>query len=369
MRFLFVGTHPGSGGSETHFASLTRALADAGHEVVAVVCPNAFLHRALRIDPRIALHTAHFAVRNDLTATRAVLQIARQTRPDVIVGAFKREYWPVTVVARLVRTPVVLFSHLDQRLPWVMVRALPHLVHRLIAPSAYQRERLIARGLPPRSIAVLPNPIDTHRFRAMPALRETMRARCGFAPDDVVVGYAGRMEAGKGTEVLAAALEHAMGRQPRLRALWVGDGTLAPALRAAAAASPHHARHAWQSWTDDMVRAIAAMDVLVLPSVAPETFGRVLVEAQACGVPVVGSRLGGIPEAIREGSSGLLVPPGDDAALADALLALAAQPSMRRRMGWAGRRFVCEHFELALIVREFETLLGARTAPAGRRRA
>jgi glycosyltransferase involved in cell wall biosynthesis len=95
---------------------------------------------------------------------------------------------------------------------------------------------------------------------------------------------------------------------------------------------------------EELPRLLAVSDVLVATSFASETFGIALVEAQACGVPVVASRFGGFPEVVRDGETGLLVPPQDPAALAAALRALLPDSGRRRRMGEAGRRWVAEQF-------------------------
>lgn len=80
----------------------------------------------------------------------------------------------------------------------------------------------------------------------------------------------------------------------RLRSLWVGDGMYAPELEVAIRRSPHSARHVRVPWTDDVLPYYAAMDPLAFPSPCGEAFGRVSAEAQACGVPVLGTRGGGI---------------------------------------------------------------------------
>jgi glycosyltransferase involved in cell wall biosynthesis len=363
QRLLFVGTNRGGGGTESHFVTLARAMAAAGHEVAAAVWPGEFIHEALAADGRVQLFPACFRKRNDLRATREVMRAARAFRPSWIVGTFKREYWPVAVAARLLGTPAVLFSHLDQRMQPIMLRGLPRVVHRIIAPSEYQRGRLIARGMPATRVDVLYNPVDTECFRIDPALRRESRARLGVAPDEVVVGFAGRIEPEKGVETLAAALREAMDRCARVRALWVGGGRSADALRAEVAAAPHAARHVWEPWTAGMAPLYAAMDLLALPSVGPETFGRVMVEAQACGVPALGSRIGGIPETVEDGVTGLLLPPGDAAAWAGAVLRLAADDPVRHRMGRVGRAFVERVFRADTVAEEFGRLLAAGPRP------
>ena len=356
-RLLFVGTNRGGGGTESHFITMVRAMASAGHEVSAAVWPDEFIHRALAADGRVRLFPVRFQVRNDVGATRDVVRVAREVDPDWIVGTFKFEYWPLALAARLLGRPLVLFSHLDQRMqPWTL-RYLPRLTHRVLAPSEYQRQRLVERGMPAERVEVLYNPVDSCHLRIDPAARREAREALGFTPDDVVIGFVGRMEPGKGVMTLSEALRGAMERSPRVRALWVGHGDCEPSLRAAACAARHCARHVWRPWTADVFPYYAAMDVLALPSVGRETFGRVCVEAQACGVPVLGSRNGGIPETMEDGVTGLLLPPGDAPAWEDAILRLTDDDPARRRMGRLGREFVERVFDARIVAAEFGRML------------
>jgi len=353
MKLLFVGTNRGGGGTESHFITIVQAMAAAGHEVAAAVWPDDVIHRALAADGRVRLHPVTFRVRNDVGATREVMRIARATRPDWIIGTFKREYWPLGVAAALMRMPLVLFSHLDQRMQPLMAHGLPRLVRRIVAPSEYQRERLVDRGMPRGKIAVLHNPFDTAHYRVDPGVRAATRAALGVATDEVLVGYAGRLEPGKGVLPFADALGDVMDARARVRGVWIGGGECDAELHARAEARGHGARHTWIPWTADVFPYFAALDALALPSIGRETFGRVLVEAQACGVPVLGSRTGGIPEAMRDGETGLLVAPGDVAAWRDALTMLVDDEARRRRMGAEARAFVVRELDAAAIARRF----------------
>ena len=360
MKLLFVGTNRGGGGTESHFTTIVRGMADAGHDVTAAVWPDEYMHGALAADPRVRLLPLRIVARNDVRATRELARLVGAERPDWLVGTFKREYWPVAVVGGLWRVPVVLFSHLDQRFHPTMTLALPRLVRQIIAPSEYQRRRLVDRGMPARKLAVLPNPVDTAHLRPDAAVRAACRARLGFGDDDVVIGFVGRQERGKGVMTLAESVRATMDADERVRMLWVGHpGDDATALREVVAHSPHAARHRWEPWAADVAPYFNAMDVAVLPSIGPETFGRVLAEAEACGVAVLGSSLGGIPEALDDGVTGRLLPPGDVAAWTAALRELVADRALRERMGRAGRALVESRFDSVHIAARFEATLRA----------
>ena len=367
MRVLFVGSNAGGGGTESHFICLARALAEAGHEVAAAVRPHDFIHRALAGDERIQLFAAEFKSRRDLRTIRELSRLARKLRPDWIVGAFKAEYWGLAVVAKTAGVPLVLFSHLDQRIRPLMLSRFTRFVRGVIVPSHYLRRRTIERGLPASRVVVLPNPIDVGRLKPDPGLRAQVRTALGLADDDLLLGYVGRFEPAKGVETLACALNRAMHDHPRLHALWVGHGKSELSLRDITVRDGFAARHHWMSWLDDVHPAYLAMDMLALPSEGSETFGRVLVEGQACGLPVLGARNRGIPEALADGVTGRLLPPGDIQSWADAISELTSDDAVRNQLGASARDFALR-FDSRQVAADFGRVLDSFTGrqPASR---
>jgi len=357
-RLLFVGTNRGPGGTESHLITLALGMADAGYTVAAVVRPDDVIARALAADGRVALHYAAFETNRNRQARRDLTEACRTVRPSWMIGNFAREFWPLSIVARLQGVPLALFLHI-QKIPRLSAPFYPWLASRFILPSRYLQEWVVRRrGMPRWRTSVLYNPINVDHFRPDAARREATRAALGFAPDDVVVGFVGRFERQKGVLVLEAALERLMAEAPNVRALWVGGGELASRIDGALTSSRFAKRHVRQPWSGDVATYYPAMDILVFPSTRRESFGRVAAEAQASGVPVVGSRVGGIPETIRENESGLLVTPEDPTSLGDAILRLVNDPALRARMGAVGRSQAVERFATPHIAEEFAKLLG-----------
>jgi glycosyltransferase involved in cell wall biosynthesis len=121
-------------------------------------------------------------------------------------------------------------------------------------------------------------------------------------------------------------------------------------------------RHHFTGWVNDTARYYCAFSFLAFPSVELETFGRVAIEAQACAVPVLGSRIGGVPETMEDGVTGHLLAPGHIDEWRDAILAMC-DPGVYRRMGVAARVHVMEHFSNAAVARDFESLLRYGSEP------
>jgi glycosyltransferase involved in cell wall biosynthesis len=139
--------------------------------------------------------------------------------------------------------------------------------------------------------------------------------------------------------------------------VFVGKGDLKAFLKHRARQLGLQPNVAFLGWRDDVQQILPLLDVLVLPSLN-EGMGRVLVEAMIAGRPVVASRTGGIPDLIRDGVDGLLVPPGDASALADAILALIQNPQRAREMGMRGELHGRE-FGLPAMVEKIDGLYDA----------
>lgn len=176
------------------------------------------------------------------------------------------------------------------------------------------------------------------------------------------VGYAGRLVRNKGLVCLMAACQRAQLEEPDLRLLVVGDGPELKRLKALAARWLCPGSVTWRPSVrqEEMVRTYHEMDVVVLPSLTTrrwkEQFGRVLGEAMACGVPVLGSSSGFIPELIRVTGGGMVFPEGDLQALARLLTVMAREPLHRRQLGEAGRAGVLAHYSLPVLARRVHDL-------------
>jgi glycosyltransferase involved in cell wall biosynthesis len=136
--------------------------------------------------------------------------------------------------------------------------------------------------------------------------------------------------------------------------VFVGKGDLDVDLRSEALQLEANGKVKFLGWRDDVAEIMQIFDIFVLPSLN-EGMGRVLVEAMAAGKPVVASKVGGIPDLVKDEKTGLLVPPGDEHALANAIMRLANNPSEARRMGAAGK-FYCHPFSLEAMVEQLDHL-------------
>ncbi len=232
---------------------------------------------------------------------------------------------------------------------------------RIVCVSAAVRAAFtgLRPDLAERAVVVC-NGVDVAAFRPDPALRAASRARLGFAPGTIVLGAVARFEPRKGLDFLLEASAPACARVPGLRLLLVGDGPQRGALEALAAAPGLAGRVTFVGAREDVRPDLAAMDLFAAPS-RSEGLGVALIEALAAGCPVLGANVGGIPEIVVDGDSGRLLPGGDRAAWAEAIVALATDEPARRRLAAAapGRAAA---FSLAGSARQLAEVYDAASA-------
>lgn len=202
--------------------------------------------------------------------------------------------------------------------------------------------KLEALGAPPERITVIPGSVDADGIRAA---AESESPGFERGPDCRYVGTVGRLEAVKGAEVFVRAAAVVAQSHRDVRFVIGGAGSLDGDLRAASVALRLSTRLDFLGKVPSAAATFAALDIVVVPSLS-EGFGIVAAEAMALGKPVIASRVGGLPEVVEDGVTGILVDPDDPAALASAITVLLSDPDRARAMGEAGRVRVQENFTL-----------------------
>jgi glycosyltransferase involved in cell wall biosynthesis len=229
-----------------------------------------------------------------------------------------------------------------RRLPWFgwMQRRLDRRCARVIVPSAHLA-RFAERwdGTPRAKIRVIPHGLAPEWF-APPDAAARARARAGWgaAPGEIVLGAVARLHPAKDHATLLRAFAAVLPPHPDARLVLIGGGPRRAALERLArrlfASAPDRVRFDGEREADRDL--YGAFDVAVLPT-RREGFGLAALEAMAAGLPLAASRVGAIPEIVRDGENGLLIEPGSPAALATALARLVAEPGLRRALGERAR--------------------------------
>jgi glycosyltransferase involved in cell wall biosynthesis len=215
-------------------------------------------------------------------------------------------------------------------------------IDRVVTLCSASSEEARLEGFDDAAVRCIPNGVDIDVFRpagGADAKRET-------------VVFVGRLIESKGVQVLLEAFELLAEERPGARLSVVGDGPMRRRLQRCAAALPCRDRISFHGSCSDVQRFLKAASVFVLPSFV-EGLPNALIEAMACGLPVVATRVGGIPDVVDDGRTGILVAPGDRSGVADALKALCGSAHMRAQMGSAARETIVQRYCIEAVARRY----------------
>lgn len=364
VRVLVVSASPDVWGAERSLLGLAPLLGARGIALTLASPPGRFAeawtdlglpHVAMPAPARLGLRTADDgrpgagALLKELTTTlgnaRRLARLARQV--DAVHSNSLWIHLDCAIAGRLARRPVVLELH-DLVRPG-MGRQVLKVAARLAARTvAISRAVADTVSLHNGRLRVVPQAVDTERFRPGPA-DQAWRERLSQRPDEPLVGVVGRIDPEKGIATVVRAMALLDGAASKSGLAVVGapgldDGAHATALRdEATTLLADRARFVGQ--VDDVPAVLRSLDVLVNASTS-EPFGLSVLEAQASGVPVIGTDAGGIPEFVTEGETGLLFDPGRSDQLAAALRRLLETPALRHDLALAARENVVAHHTL-----------------------
>ena len=347
MRVLHVETGQHLYGGAQQVAFLMRGLAAHGVENLLVCPPGAAIGQHFAGGTPVHVIETPCGGDADVGFVLRLRSVLRRTRPDLLHLHSRRGADVLGALAgRLCGVPVVLSRRVDnpESRAWV---ALKYRLHdRVIAISQGIADVLAGEGVPASKLRVVRSSLDPAPWR-LPVSRGEFAAEFGVPENAVWIGVVAQLIERKGHRVLFDALR-ALGDRSRLRVVCFGQGPLRETLEREAADLGGTVRFA--GFRTDLSRWVGALDLLVHPALM-EGLGVSLLQASAAGVPIIASRAGGMPEAVADGQSGLLVPPGDATALAAALRRLLDDPALRRRLGEQGRARIEREFSVETMVR------------------
>ena len=347
----------GFGGQELRILAETRWLREHGWSVLIVAQPDSRLLAeaglaslpALPVRMRHAIDAPGFFALRRLLATRGACLVHTHSSVDSWLGG---------LAARSLGLPVVRSRHVTIAVP--RRRTLVYrLAHRILTSAERVTVILTEAGVDPRKVLAVPPGVDTSRFH--PGVSGTaVRAELGLGGP--VVGLVANIRGSKGHDVFLEAARDVLLAIPEARFLIVGDGVGYDDVRARVGRLGLAGAVLMTGFRRDIPEVMAALDLLVLPSIRSEATSQVIVQALAVGTPVVATAVGGSPEVIRDGETGRLVPPNDAPALAAAIVASLRDPPRARAMARAGQTFVRERLsidaQMTVTTRVYRDLLG-----------
>jgi glycosyltransferase involved in cell wall biosynthesis len=336
--------------------SAAAGLTRRGHHITLVAQPgSALASRAL--EGGLSPETIRLRGDFDPIVIGRLYRLLRRRRIEMVCGNMGKEIRLAGVASRLAKIPLIRRRGSDMRYPnkWRHRLVDRHLVRLIVVNSRATRNTLLQGNpwLSPDKLRLIYNGIPL-ASEDQPVDREQVLSEFGLQSSSPVLSAVGLLKARKGHEVLFRALPTVLAEFPEVSLLVVGAGPIREKLERRVSQLGLSGSVRFTGFRSDVLRLMRAIDILVLPS-QNEGFGYVLAEAMSVGKPVVATRISSIPEVVGE-EAGLLVPPGDASALADAILQLLRDPHRAQQMGRAGRRRVRELFDVERMLDEIERL-------------
>lgn len=358
LHILHTESSLGLGGQELRIVAEAQGLRARGHAVVLAVQPSSQLARLAR-QAGIAVEEIRMSPERLPAIIADFLRAIRHHRVDVINTHGSLDSWAASIAGRLsARKPVIVRSR-HKTTPiapsWrhrVLYRSLPHAI--VTTGEAVRRHLVEEHGVPSERVVSIPTGVDVRRF--VRHGHPDRSSEHGEDNEETIVGTVAFLRDYKGLDVLIAAAREIVAVHPHVKVWIIGEGPERGRLERMIddLGLEKHVK-LWGHRTE-IPQWLSCMKVFVMPSTGAEGVPQALTQALAMERPVVASSVGGIPEVVEHGLTGLLVPPNDPNRLAKAVLLLLGNPVLRDRLGRAGRRRVVEEYSLTRMLEKTEEL-------------
>lgn len=348
MKIVHVNTELPWGGGEVQTCYLVRGLEDRGVRNILVAQPGAKVAARARAG---GIEVIELRMRGewDILAVLRLSRILKQTSPDVLHLHTSHAHTLGLLAGRLAKVRNIVVTRRMARAITGAFSALKYRrADRIVAISEVVQAILIEAGIPERKIALIRSAIDCPE----PYPPGDLRAELGLDSDTPVIGTVATLVEQKGHRCVFEAMRTVKARYPKVRLLVAGEGPLETELRTLAGTLGLEREILFLGFRKDVPKVLNTLDVFVLASLG-EGLGVALLEAAWCGLPSVATNVGGVPEIVKEGSTGFLIAPGDSASLAERVTYLLEHPEQRRKLGGNAKTLVREKFSVETMVRRY----------------
>ncbi len=339
------------GGAETYFLRLVEHLGGAGHRVIVVTKRDAKLRAELekRAFANVEVHGWLTRGKIDPKTLFRLVRLCRRERVDLIHTHLTTASLLGALAGKIAHIPVVAHVHAADSKTYFQFADV------LVAVAEGVKAHLMAQGIAGGKIPVLYYGVDLEKY-AHPLPIAAAKARLGLAPGVLTVGVVASLQERKGHRFLLEAMASLGDRFGPFAALFLGEGEEETALRALAKGLGLENRVHFLGFRDEVREIVAACDVVALPS-RKEGLSIAVMEAMALERPVIATQIAGMPELVRDGETGLLVPPFETGPLAEALARLLGDSELRASLAESGRRFLEEKFDQRACLAKVEAFL------------
>ena len=328
----------GWGGQEIRIIAECRAFMDKGYRMEIGCKPGSPIMKAAG-EHDIPVHPFPFLSPVDARTVFLMAHFLKKHHVDLVHTHSSVDSWNASLAGKLVGVPVVRSRHLSAPISTNIFSRFLYmgLADRVITSGQVIKDRMVeVNRFNAARIVSVPAGVDEHRFQ--PVLdSEPIRRELGLSQEDFVLGIVAIIRSWKGHEILLEASKQLLGRIPKLKVMIVGNGPYKETLMNRTRDLGLEPRVIFTGFRKDVPDLLGAMNVFVLPSTQNEATSQVIPQAMLAGVPAIASSAGGLAEVIDQGRTGLLVPPNDPDALAEAVYSIFSHPEKAARMAKAAR--------------------------------
>lgn len=365
-RILYVIDGIEFGGGERVFAQLLNGLPEDRFEPYLASAPNDAFLKNIK-SKNLVFYPVDFSNRFNPLPLMRLYRIVKSQRIDIVHSQGARADFFARIAAKLAKVPIIISTvqmlvegynvgYLKRFLYQTFDRFSERFVDYFLVVSSVLKENMIeVHGIPPDKIIKIYNGIETDYYKPVgnEEMRYKIRREFAVNDSDILIASLGRLVWQKGFEYFLHAIPEILREIPDARFILVGDGPLRPELERLAVELGEGDKIIFAGYRSDVRDVLAALDIVVIPSVL-EGFPMITLEAMAMAKPIVAAKIDGITEQITDGINGILTPPKDSSAIAQAIITLINNRGKAKAMGLAARKKVEQEFSVDKMVAETE---------------
>lgn len=278
---------------------------------------------------------------------------------DIVHSHCWGTYIEALLASKVARIPVITHGehgtdHLDKRRRIIAYKIGAKITDQMLTVSQDLCDRFVRQyHISPHRVKSIMNGVNCQKFQPSDDVRQAWQSELALDDDHVVIGTVGRLSFEKDYQTLLEAFALVVKQSPKARLLLIGDGPDRGKLLVLTEQLNLSGSVKFLGMRSDVPALLNALDIFVLSSIS-EGIPNTILEAMCVGLPVVSTKVGGVPEIVQDGITGLLSRSRDPQSLANALTKLVVSSSLRRKMGDAGKAIVRERFSLESMVKAYE---------------
>jgi len=349
ITILHTESSKGWGGQENRTLREAIGLKRMGIRVI-IACPHDSKLSKIGTENNIQIRTIKMESSFSLLAIASLLRIIKHEKVDIICTHSGKDSMLGAIAGRLSRRNPIIIRTRHLALPITSRITYSVLPHKVVTVSEYVKKYLIEeKGIPADMVIGIPTGVDLEVFN--PALvKAVSREELGISSDAVIIGTVAILRRKKGHHTLLDAIPLVLKEIPNALFIFAGNGPQKENIEKKVRELGIERNVKLLGLRRDIPEILKTIDIFVLPTLQ-EALGTSFLEAMAMKKPVVGTKVGGVPEVVKDGVTGILVPPEKPLKLADAIITLLKDRELMRKMGDEGRRNVEEKYSVDVMVK------------------